>query len=562
MDFGPERKVAGVLVPVFSLRGSNDLGIGDTQALKEFISWAAGHRIGLVQILPVNEPGADNSPYNVRSAMAMDPLTIATLPDALPELEAGDLPLEAGLSGNGDKVDYEAVKARKFALLNTAFARFQALSASTARVRGFNKFVKEQAFWLEAYSLHRALIEFHKDIEDLRQWPAEHQSPAAAMAWLESLDAPSRKLFTARITFFQYIQWLSYSQWQEVRKFADSQGVVLVGDVPVGVSIFSTDVWQNPHLFDLKRSCGAPPEKVFKSDPFTEHWGQNWGFPLYKWSEMAKDNFQWWRQRLRATLSLFHMLRVDHALGFFRIYSFPWRPEENDRFTNLTQEEATKITGGPLPGFMDYDDSTEEHREYNKRHGEMVLKMFLEETGRHRLIAEDLGEVAPYVRPTLEKLEIPGFKIPQWERAWDRLTPGVSYPRLSLATFATHDHPPIKAFWEEFYEQSKTVTTKAAAIHSQWEFMDFCAKPDLPLPAPFTPEVHKAFLRGLLLSNAWIAVHIISDLLGNADRFNTPGSIGGTNWTQRIPCPIADLNSRYQETLAYFEKVIVEAGRA
>ena len=116
-----------------------------------------------------------------------------------------------------------------------------------------------------------------------------------------------------------------------------------MGDIPVGVSIYSADVWAEPEIFDKSRSSGAPPEKVFKSDPFTEHWGQNWGFPLYNWQAMSRDNFAWWRRRLRASREVFHLLRVDHALGFFRIWNFPWRPQENERFTFLSPEQAKEI---------------------------------------------------------------------------------------------------------------------------------------------------------------------------------------------------------------------------
>jgi 4-alpha-glucanotransferase len=564
MTFGPDQKIAGVLVPVFSLRGSRDLGVGDTAALQEFVKWAAAHGLGAVQILPVNEPGADNSPYNLLSAMALDPLTISTTPGQLPDLSTEDFEslLQASPpSQEGLHVDYDRVRVLKMALLEKAFECFQTLPASSARKRQLGKFRKSQTHWLETYAMHRALIEHHLGSEDTSTWPEAHRSPDKAKAWLAGLPAKERKAFEARITFRAYVQWIAQSQWEAVRELAESLGVVLIGDVPVGVSRFSADVWTSPEFFDLGRSCGAPPEKVFKADAFTEAWGQNWGFPLYDWRAMAADNFSWWRKRLQKMLSIFHLLRVDHALGFFRIYSFPWRPEHNEEFTHLTPEEAAKKTGGPLPGFVDFDDDTEEHREHNRRHGEMVLKMFLEETGPHRLIAEDLGEVAPYVRPTLADLQIPGFKIPQWERSWDRLTPGVSYDRLSLSTFATHDHPPIRVVWEELFAATAVPETREAAIHSQWEFMDFCAKNTISLPCPFTKEVHHAFLRGLLLSNSWLAIHMISDLLGNTDRFNTPGSTGSANWTQRLPCPISELDHHFAETLSFFRQAVQETGR-
>lgn len=564
MEYGPDRKVAGILVPVFSLRRQGDLGIGDTAALLEFVRWAAKHGFGAVQILPVNETGNDNSPYNLLSAMALDPLTISASPSDLPDMEEADFQKALAahpIDGNPERVNYALVKPLKQALFEAAYHQFSARPAQSARSRAFLEFQKEQAFWLDEYSLHRALIDWNDGNEDFSQWATEQQSPAAARAWADGLPPDQQSAFYDQMRFRAYVQWIARLQWEAVRKFAEKQGVLLVGDVPVGVSRQSTDVWQNPSIFDLSRSCGAPPEKVFKSDPFTEKWGQNWGFPLYDWKAMATENFVWWRQRLRSTLGIFHLLRVDHALGFFRIYSFPWKPQDNNRFTLLTPEEASAITGGPLPGFVDFDDSTEEHREHNRRHGEMVFQMFLDEAGPHKLLAEDLGEVAPYVRPSLAAMEIPGFKIPQWERNWDRLQPGVEYPRLSLATFATHDHPPIRVVWEDLFVESQDPEKQAAAIHAQWEFMDFCGQPGVSLPAAFTPEIHQNFLRGLFLSNSWLAVHMISDLLGNTDRFNTPGSVDQANWTQRIPCAIEDLDANYAGLLRFVKSAIRESGR-
>ncbi|MCX7869617.1 MAG: 4-alpha-glucanotransferase, partial [Terrimicrobiaceae bacterium] len=295
---------------------------------------------------------------------------------------------------------------------------------------------------------------------------------------------------------------------------------------------------------------------------FTERWGQNWGFPLYNWERMSRDNFRWWRRRLRALFRLFHFLRVDHALGFFRIYSFPWRPEENERFTHLSREEAAGITGGELPRFIERGDDTPEDREYNRQHGEMVLRVFLEEAPAHRLIAEDLGEVAPYVRPTLAALEIPGFKIPQWERRGAGLIPGEEYPRLSVATFATHDHPPIRAMWEELFAACADPREADASRAEQRALLDFCGRPDIAVPSPYTREIHHAFLSGLLACNSWVAIHMITDLFGSAERFNVPGSAAGENWTRRIAEPVGSWNDAHEELLKWFRKAVKASGRA
>src|SRR5947199_5697208 len=117
-----------------------------------------------------------------------------------------------------------------------------------------------------------------------------------------------------------------------MKSYAEAHGVALMGDIPFGVSYYSADVFARPDEFMLEWSGGAPPEPYFKDDAFTQKWGQNWGIPLYRWDQMRADNFAWWRQRVRGLRHLFHVFRIDHVLGFYRIHSFPWRPEENIRF--------------------------------------------------------------------------------------------------------------------------------------------------------------------------------------------------------------------------------------
>lgn len=559
MDWTPNQKIAGILAPVFALRGRHDLGIGDTAALREALEWASAQGIRFFQILPVNEPGSDHSPYNVLSAMALDPLTIATLPEEVPGLSEQDFTTIVERHGPADpsQVDYSRVRALKLDLLEAAWRRL----ARSGRLSDLVEFEQRERGWLEDYSLFRALVELH-GTEVSRDWPAEHRSPESARAWREGLPAAKARAFARRMRFWRFVQWVAWRQWEGVRQVAEAAGVALAGDVPVGVSVYSADVWREPHLFDLTRWSGAPPEKVFKSDPFTERWGQNWGFPLYNWERMSRDNFRWWRRRLRALFRLFHFLRVDHALGFFRIYSFPWRPEENDKFTFLSREEAAALTGGELPRFVERGDDTPEDREYNQRHGEMIFRVFLEESPPHRLIAEDLGEVAPYVRPTLEALGIPGFKIPQWERRGRDLIPGEEYPRLSVATFATHDHPPLRAMWEELYAACSDPSRAEDARAEQRALLDFCRRPDVAVPAPFTEEIHRAFLRGLLQCNSWIAVHMITDLFGSAERFNVPGLAAGENWRRRVAEPVCEWNQAHADVLAFFRETVREVGRA
>ncbi len=560
----PEKKIGGILTPLSAIRGEYDIGIGDTESLVELAGWAAKKGFRLIQILPVNETGNDNSPYNLISSIAYEPCTLATNPRWLPDLGESDFKKITKKHGveslREGKVQYARVKAMKQELLAAAFENFQ--KAKGARVRQFEKFIEEESEWLRDYALFRALGAWNDNDEVFTNWPAEHQNPEAAREWHASITSPDKRHLDRLVRYFSYIHWVAMTQWRSVREEFDKLGMALMGDIPVGVSLYSADVWAEPEIFDKSRSSGAPPEKVFKSDPFTEHWGQNWGFPLYNWQAMSRDNFAWWRRRLRASREVFHLLRVDHALGFFRIWNFPWRPQENDRFTFLTPEQAREITGGALPCFLPRDDSTPENCDYNRRQGEMLFRIFLEETGPHRLIAEDLGEVAPYVRPALQTLEIPGFKIPFWEAGENgALLAGSSYQRLSLATFATHDHPTIRQYWENWNAEAAQAETREKSIHEMRVVLDFCGRRGIEVPCGFAPEVHAAFIEGLFACESWLAVHMITDIFGLSDRFNVPGAIGDQNWTTRIEGTIKEWNQLYKNQVLLSVEALQKTGR-
>jgi 4-alpha-glucanotransferase len=568
MQLDPPKKIAGILIPLFALRGRHDLGVGDTEALSEAVIWASTNGFKALQILPVNETGSDHSPYNVMSAFALDPSTITTHPSVLPELTPGDYRVVTeryDLAALRDgPVDYNMVKKLKRELLEAAWKRFQRGDGRGGRSRVFSRFLDDHGFWLSDYTLHRILLELHRENDDLGEWPEHHRSASCASEWLKSLPQKERDALEERRFFFAYVQWIAFSQWSSVADLAESLGVALIGDVPVGVAGGGADVFSSPQEFDSSRSCGAPPERVFKSDPFTEQWGQNWGFPLYRWPEMSRNNFLWWRRRLRLLRSLFHMLRVDHALGFFRIYSFPWPPRRNAEFTGLSSAEAQDRTGGSLPGFVDYDDETGEHREHNEMHGETLLGILASEIGSHRLIAEDLGEVAPYVRPVMGRMGLPGFKIPMWERLPDgTMQPGGSYDRVSVATYATHDHAPLRVQWEEWQSGVSHGGEEGAGCRKILsELLAFSGQPAADPMAPFEGAVHEALLGGLLACNSWIVVPMITDLFGSTQRFNVPGAAGATNWTARIMEPVHEWNESHAPLLAQWRKMLATHGRA
>src|SRR4051794_16799344 len=352
MNLSPENKIAGVLAPLFSLRTENDLGIGDLGALRELIDWLATGGFKLVQLLPINEVGGDNSPYNAISAVAIEPTTLQLAPGTPVDLSAEDF---AAIVHGVDltklrrgPIKYRQVKKLKRDLLEAAFRAFGD-SGSEERKRQFHEFVETESGWLRDYTLFRALMEENGRSEAWDQWPNEHRTIDQARQWLTELSPERQETIGELRIFFCYVQWIAHQQWCEVKAYADQRGIALMGDIPFGVSYYSADVFARPNEFALEWAGGAPPEPYFKDDEFTQKWGQNWGIPVYRWDAMRSNGFAWWRRRVAGVRAVFHIFRIDHVLGFYRIYAFPWRPTRNDEFLPLKWNEMLEKTGGRAP---------------------------------------------------------------------------------------------------------------------------------------------------------------------------------------------------------------------
>jgi 4-alpha-glucanotransferase len=292
-------------------------------------------------------------------------------------------------------------------------------------------------------------------------------------------------------------------------------------------------VYSRRDEFALDWSGGAPPEPYFKDDEFTQKWGQNWGIPLYRWDVMRSRHLDWWRWRVRGVQKTFHVFRIDHVLGFYRIYAFPWRPTRNAEFLPLSFDQMREKTGGAFPQFYPRDDSNGENSEANRREGEEYLRAVLEEARATRVVGEDLGTVPDYVRPSLRSLGIAGFKIPQWENHPDgRSISGNEYQRLSVATYATHDHKPLRAMWEEAFEESSS--TKAQARNDLAKIAEFASFPEPNAESDFDRDFYAPAMEALFRSDSWIALVMITDLLARKDRFNVPGTAASSNWSRRM----------------------------
>ena len=566
MNLSPDQRIAGVLAPLFALRREDDLGIGDVGALKQFIDWAAGAGFKLVQLLPINETGRDNSPYNAISSVAIEPTTLYLAPGSPEDLTQKDF--DAVLATidpeklRRGSVNYKRVRKLKSALLERAFAHFEQRTLNDqASAQSFDDFCREQKSWLDDYALFRALMEKHRGHETWDQWRVEYRSLGAAHASLRALGPTRRKNFEKRVSFFRYVQWIAHEQWSAIKRYAEEREVALMGDIPFGVSYYSADVFARPEEFALDWSGGAPPEPYFKDDEFTQKWGQNWGIPLYRWDVMHGNNFSWWRQRVRGVRNFFHVFRIDHVLGFYRIYAFPWRPIHNQEFLSFNWDEMLQRTGGKAPHFAPRDDSAAENCEANKREGEEYLRVVLEEAGATRVVGEDLGTVPKYVRPSLHSLGIAGFKIPQWEDYDGRVTPGSEYERLSVATYATHDHKPLRSLWEEAFE--KPAATREQSRRELEKIAAFAAMEHREGPIDFGKDFYPRSMRALFACNSWLVIVMITDLLARRERFNTPGMATSSNWTRRMKQTVQELQtSRAVKRKTHFvRKLLEETGR-
>jgi 4-alpha-glucanotransferase len=276
---------------------------------------------------------------------------------------------------------------------------------------------------------------------------------------------------------------------------------------------------------------------------------------------MRANNFEWWRERVRAVRRIFHLFRIDHVLGFYRIYAFPWRPRKNKQFLPLDRNQMLERTGGRSPHFVPRDDETPENCEANKHDGEEYLRVILEEAGATRVIGEDLGSVPDYVRPDLRALGIAGFKIPQWEVRDEQIIPGSDYEPLSVATYTTHDHKPIRALWEEAFEYP-TATSEQSRLDLAKIALFAGVDPKVD-KADFEKDFYPAIMEALFRSESWIAIVMVTDLLGRKYRFNVPGVTANSNWTRRMQRSVAQLRAsrKVQARMRLVRNLLEKTGR-
>ncbi len=308
-------KGAGVAIPVFSLRSKNSFGVGEFADIRLLVDWAKNTGLKLIQLLPVNNTMSsftwmDSYPYSAISAFALHPIYInlekvagkdfADQLDSLKEKQKQLNELRV--------VDYEEVMKYKFSVLKELY---EVMGVECLDSADFKDFFKENKHWLESFAAFCYLRDKY-GTTNFSEWRTNGVYNKTEIDKLCSSKSPEYK----DIGFYYFNQYHLHLQLKEAADYAHKKGIVLKGDIPIGISRHSCDAWVNPQLYNMCWQAGAPP------DDFTAV-GQNWGFPTYNWKRMQEDNFAWWKQRFEQMSSYFDAFRIDHILGFFRIWSIP-----------------------------------------------------------------------------------------------------------------------------------------------------------------------------------------------------------------------------------------------
>ena len=496
----PER-AAGILLHPTSLPGPH--GVGDLGAAAyRFVDFLAAGRQTLWQIMPLGPVGLGNSPYASSSAFAGSPLLISL--DRLAErgwLDADDL---SGPDFPPERVEYEAAGQLKQERLRTAFERFRAQASDDDRA-SLAEFRKRERGWLDDYALFAALKERHADA--WWDWPE-----ALALREPATLDRARRDL-ADEVAFQEFVQWVFYAQWGEVRRYANERGIRIVGDIPIFVAQDSVDVWAHRDVFYLDEHgqptvvAGVPPDYFSPT-------GQRWGNPLYNWDRLAETGYAWWIDRFRATLELVDLIRIDHFRGFQGYWEVP-------------ADEDTALHGRWMPG-----------------PGKKFFEAVRVALGELPIVVEDLGDITPDVIELREALGFPGMKVLQFafgEEAQRDVPTGENpylphnYEENCVAYTGTHDNDTTVGWYASREEAERHAVRRYLGRNGD--------------------DIAWDFIRLALSSVARYAIVPLQDVLqlGSEARMNVPGQ-PSDNWTWRYredqiarwhPEALADITATY-----------------
>jgi 4-alpha-glucanotransferase len=495
---------AGLLVPLFSFPSSRSWGIGEIADIPILAAWLHRAHQDLLQLLPINEMAVgQTSPYSALTAMAIDPIYISV--HAMEDFAAAGG--EAAMSGEwrdrleaarlSPSVDYTLARGIKEEALRAAFGRF--LDAEwrrqSARAGALRAWAAGQRWWLDDYALFRA-VHAREQERPWTAWPRglSRRDPVAMER--------ARRALADEILYREWLQWVADEQWRAAKE--QSRPVSLLGDLPFVVDTDSADVWSHADAFMLDASVGAPPDAFSAT-------GQNWGLPVYRWDVMAERGYDWLRDRARRGAALYDGYRVDHLVGFYRTYVFP-RDDSPEYFTPADEPDQLVL-------------------------GETVLSIFADAGAR--IVAEDLGTIPDFVRESLARLEIPGYKVLRWEREWDEeerpFRRPTDYPRVSLATSGTHDTETMAEWWDTLEPEERA---KVIELPEVGDRLGAPGEDAASVPGEYSAAIRDALLAALYHSGSDFLLLPLQDVFGWRDRVNVPASLGEHNWTWKLPWPV------------------------
>ena len=483
MDFP---RASGVLLHPTSLPGR--FGIGDFgDEAYQFVDFLAGGGQTYWQVLPLGQTGYGDSPYQCFSAFAGNLLLIS--PEKIVEdgfLNPGDLRDAPNFAR--EKVDYGGVLDYKTGLLKKAFAKFRETTDHQI-INLFHTFCGFNAAWLEDYALYRA-IKFANNQVSWQEWESglKLRDPNAI--------AEARKTLDDEIFAEKFYQFLFFKQWEQLKTYANGKGIKIIGDVPIFIALDSCDVWCAPEQFKLNEDgspavvAGVPPDYFSKT-------GQLWGNPIYNWDQMRTEGFRWWIERIRFTLKMVDIVRIDHFRGF----AASWEVPGGDQTAELGN--WVNVPGKELFGAL--------------RHA----------LGDLPILAEDLGVITPDVEDLRDSFGFPGMRILQfaWSGDAQNLDLPHNYIKNCCVYTGTHDNDTTVGWFE-----SKAGAGSTRAGQQIEKERKFC----LDYLNTNGAEIHWDFIRAVLASVADTAVVPMQDLLGlgNEARMNLPASNSG-NWQWR-----------------------------
>jgi 4-alpha-glucanotransferase len=379
------------------------------------------------------------------------------------------------------------VRAIKQEATALAFRRFyeEEWKKESPRAKTLAAYQRACRNWLDEYALFSVLHErFGKS---WLEWPA------GARDREPDLIAQVRREHAEALLERAWLQWQLDLQWERAREEASAAGVQLMGDLPFMVAIDSADVWANRRLFRTDLHVGTPPDE---SSPE----GQDWGLPAYDWPALQRADFSWLRGRARRAGELYSLYRIDHAIGFYRTY--------------------VRSVDGRTKGFTPAEEGAQ------VRLGETVMRLLRRWA---EVVAEDLGTVPPFLRPSLDRNGVPGYRVLRWEKEGDDYRDPARWPALSVATNSTHDTDTTAAWYDALPAEERARLLKLPGLEG------------IDPGQSFDDHIRDALLRVQYGSPSSLVLVTLQDALGTRERINLPGTVTEENWSYRMPANVQDL---------------------